>query len=192
MRREAPKVHTVFIVVLSGVTSVSAHNIIRANKEHRVLALKDFEDQDISEVLKRSVFCPKSGHEKRELEFFCKICEAAICNACALIDHDGHAKTLLEEVANERREVLKSSIETEKERLQTMKRTISNFDEKVLEIRENATYVERSVQQFADKMKSVIEAKKKEMIEEVKKQANESLQRLEVERSENEIGRAHV
>ena len=165
---------------------VSAHNIIRANKEHRVLALKDFEDQDISEVLKRSVFCPKSGHEKRELEFFCKICKAAICNACALIDHDGHAKTLLEEVANEHRVVLKSSIETEKERLQTMKRTISNFDEKVLKIRENATYVERSVQQFADKMKSVIEAKKKEMIEEVKKQAKESLERLEVERNENE------
>ena len=165
---------------------VSAHNIIRANKEHRVLALKDFEDQDISEVLKRSVFCPRSGHEKRELEFFCKICEAAICNACALIDHDGHAKTLLEEVANERREVLKSSIETEKERLQTMKRKITSFDEKVHNIRENAAYVERGVQQFADKIKSVIEAKKKEMIEEVKKQANESLQRLEVERSENE------
>ena len=165
---------------------LSAHNIIRANKEHRVLALKDFEDQDISEVLKRSVFCPKSGHEKRELEFFCKICKAAICNACALIDHDGHAKTLLEEVANERREVLKSSIETEKERLQTMKRKMTNFDEKVLKIRENATYVERGVQQFADKMKSVIDAKKKEMIEEVKKQAKESLQRLEVERSENE------
>ena len=165
---------------------LSAHNIIRANKEHRVLALKDFEDQDISEVLKRSVFCPRSGHEKRELEFFCKICEAAICNACALIDHDGHAKTLLEEVANERREVLKSSIETEKERLQTMKRKITSFDEKVHNIRENAAYVERGVQQFADKIKSVIEAKKKEMIEEVKKQANESLQRLEVERSENE------
>ena len=165
---------------------VSAHNIIRANKEHRVLALKDFEDQDISEVLKRSVFCPRSGHEKRELEFFCKICEAAICNACALIDHDGHAKTLLEEVANERRVVLKSSIETEKERLQTMKRKITSFDEKVHNIRENAAYVERGVQQFADKIKSVIEAKKKEMIEEVKKQANESLQRLEVERSENE------
>ena len=165
---------------------VSAHNIIRANKEHRVLALRDFEDQDISEVLKRSVFCPRSGHEKRELEFFCKICKAAICNACALIDHDGHAKTLLEEVANERRVVLKSSIETEKERLQTMKRKITSFDEKVLKIRENAAYVERGVQQFADKIKSVIEAKKKEMIEEVKKQANESLQRLEVERSENE------
>ena len=165
---------------------VSAHNIIRANKEHRVLALKDFEDQDISEVLKRSVFCPKSGHEKRELEFFCKICKAAICNACALIDHDGHAKTLLEEAANERRVELKSSIETEKERLQAMKRKITNFDEKVLKIQENAAYVERGVQQFADKMKSVIEAKKKEMIEEVKKQAKKSLQCLEVRMSENE------
>lgn len=165
---------------------VSAHNIIRVNKDHRVLALKDFEDQDISEVLKRSVFCPKPGHEKRELEFFCKICNVAICNACALIDHDGHAKTLVEEVANERRVALKYFIEFEKERLQKMKRKISNFDEKVLKIQENAADVERSVQQFADKLKSVIEEKKKKIVLEVKKQVKESLQHLEVGIGENE------
>ena len=32
---------------------ITAHNIIRANKEHRVLALTDFQDQDIEDVLKR-------------------------------------------------------------------------------------------------------------------------------------------
>ena len=166
---------------------VSAHNIIRANKEHRVLALKEFKDHDISEVLKRSIFCPKLGHEKKELELFCEICKAAICNACALIDHDGHAKSLLEEVANERRIALKSLIETEKERLQKIKSKRSHFDENVFQIYGNAAFVERSVQESADKMISVIEAKKKEMIQKVKKQAEESLQRLEVGISENEL-----
>ena len=152
-----------------------------------MLALKEFKDHDISEVLKRSIFCPKLGHEKKELELFCEICKAAICNACALIDHDGHAKSLLDEVANERRIALKSLIETEKERLQKMKSKRSHFDENVFQIYGNAAFVERSVQESADKMISVIEAKKKEMIQKVKKQAEESLQRLEVGISENEL-----
>ena len=71
---------------------ITGHNIIRANKEHRVLALTDFQDQEIEDVLKRPAFCPTPGHEKKEMEFFCKICEVAICNACALTDHEGHAK----------------------------------------------------------------------------------------------------
>ena len=36
---------------------ITGHNIIRANKEHRVLALANFQDQDIEDVLKRPAFC---------------------------------------------------------------------------------------------------------------------------------------
>ena len=59
---------------------VLAHNIIRINKEHRTLALKDFQDQDIEAVLKRQPFCQKKRHENKELELFCKDCKVAICN----------------------------------------------------------------------------------------------------------------
>ena len=51
---------------------ITVHNLLRANKEHRVLALKEFEYQDIENFLKRPAFCPRPGHEKKELEFFCK------------------------------------------------------------------------------------------------------------------------
>ena len=52
---------------------ISLHNGIRANKKHRVLALKDFQDKDVETVLKRPAFCEKKRHEKEELlEFFCK------------------------------------------------------------------------------------------------------------------------
>ena len=42
---------------------ISPHNLIRANREHRVLAIKDFQDQDIEDVLKRPVFCQIKRHE---------------------------------------------------------------------------------------------------------------------------------
>ena len=45
----------------------TAHNIMRTNKDHRVLALKDFQDKDYEDVLKRPVFCPKHGHTEEEL-----------------------------------------------------------------------------------------------------------------------------
>ena len=60
------------------------HNIIRTNKEHKTLVLKDFQEQDIEAVLQRPAFCQKKHHEKEELKIFCKNCQVAICNTCAV------------------------------------------------------------------------------------------------------------
>ena len=165
---------------------IIGHNIMRANKEHRVLAIKDFQDQDIEEVLKRPAFCRKSGHEKKELEFFCKICEVPICNSCALTDHEGHAKRLLEEAANERKLQLKSAIESRKQKVKTNKNEITKLDEHCVKIQEHAANVKRRVEQFAETIFQVIDAKKQEIINEVENQAKESLQRLETKKSEIE------
>jgi len=94
-----------------------------------VLAIKDFQDQDIEEVLKRPAFSGKPGHEKKELEFFCKICEVSACNAFATTDHEGRAKMFLEEAANERKLQVKSAIESQKERVQVKKNEITKIDE---------------------------------------------------------------
>ena len=37
-------------------------------KDHRVLAIKEFQDQDYEDLLKRPVFCPSQGHQKEELK----------------------------------------------------------------------------------------------------------------------------
>ena len=162
---------------------ITGHNIIRANKEHRVLAIKDFQDQDIEEVLKRPSFCRKPGHEKKELEFFCKICEVSICNACALTDHEGHAKVFLEEAANERKLQVKSVIESQKEKLQKKKYEITKIDEDCVKIQGEVASVIRSVEQFAETLFQVIDAKKQEIINKVRNQEKESLQRLETKKS---------
>ena len=168
---------------------ISFHNGMKANKEHRVLALKDFQDEDFENVLKRPAFCRKAGHEKKELEFFCRICEVAVCNACALTDHEGHPKVFLEEAANERKLQGKSAIESRKEKLQMKRNEITKLDENCVKIQQHAAGVKRRVEQFVETILQVIDAKKQEIINEVENRARESLQRLETKkcRIEDEI-----
>ena len=94
---------------------ITAHNIIRANKDHRVLVLKDFQDEDIEGLLKRPAFCQKKHHENEELKFSCKNCQAAICSTCVVTFHGGHAMIPLEEDATERKLQVNSMIESKKQ-----------------------------------------------------------------------------
>ena len=164
---------------------VTAHNIIRANKEHRLLALKDFQDQDIEEVLKRPAFCRRPGHEKKELEFFCEKCEVSICNACALTKyHEGHAKILLEEAANERKLQIKTVIDSQKEKVQEKRRKITKLDETCNYIEAQAATVKRNVHGFVENLMAVIEAGKMEILNKVDVQAKESVERLRTQQCE--------
>ena len=160
--------------------------MIRENKEHRVLALKDFQDEDYENVLKRPAFCQKKHHEKEELKFFCKTCEIAICNTCALTDHDGHAKMPLKEAANERKLQVKSVIESQKHNVQQKRNEITKLDETSIQIQEKLATVKRDAQKFADKMIGVIEAKKQEIFNKAERQAAESLECLVIQKSEIE------
>ena len=167
---------------------ISLHNGIRANKKHHVLALKDFQDKDFETVLKRPAFCQKKQHEKEELlEFFCKICETAICKSCALTDHKGHAKILLEEAADERKLQVKSLIKSQNEKA-IRKRTniITKLDESCKQIQEKTATEKQNVQAFTETMITLIEAKTQEIINTVKRQERESLERLKIQTSEIE------
>ena len=165
---------------------ITGHNIIRANKEHRVLAIIDFQDQDIENVLKRPAFCGKPGHEKKELEFFCRNCEEPICNSCVATIHDGHVKILLEEAANERKAEAKSVIESQNEKAQQIKKKLFQVDQNCAKIQEEIANVKRSAQQFADNMIAVIEAKKEEIFNAAENQGKQSLERLGIQKSEFE------
>ena len=158
---------------------IAAHNIIRANKDHRVLAIKDFQDQDIEDVLKRPVFCQKKHHGNEELKFFCKECECAICSTCAITLHEGHVKVPLQDAAYERKLRLESTIKSQKEKALQMRNTITRLQSKCNEIQEQVACVKKSAQSFIDNLMKVFEAKKQELFKEVDYKAQEVIERLE-------------
>ena len=162
---------------------IAAHNIIRANKDHRVLAIKDFKDQDIEDVLKRPVYCQKKHHENEELKFFCKDCEVAICNTCAITLHEGHGKVPLQDAAYERKLLLESAIKSQKEKGLQMRNIITRLQSECNEIQEQVACVKKSAQSFIDNLMKVFEAKKQELFKEVDYRAQEVIERLQEQQS---------
>ena len=165
---------------------ITFHNRMKANKDHYALALEDFQDHDFENILKRPTFCAIPGHEKKEIEFFCKICDVAICNVCALTNHDGHGKILLEQAANERKLRVKSAIESQKKSAQTKRSKITKLDESLSEVQEQAARVKRNVQEFADSIITTIEAKKQEIFDDVERRTKASLQEIGKQKEEFE------
>ena len=157
---------------------ISAHNIIRANKQHKTLALKDFQDQDIEAVLKRPAFCQTKNHENKELEFFCKVCQVAICNACAVTEHEGHAKVILETAANEKKLQIVSRIKSLKDIEQEKRNQVEKIEQDSMEVQVQVADVKGKVQTSAEQLIAIIEAKKQDIFNAVDKQAHDSLKGL--------------
>ena len=168
------------------VECITFHNGMKVNKDHYALALEDFQDHDFENILKRPTFCAIQGHEKKEIEFFCNICDVAICNACALTNHDGHGKILLEQAANERKLRVKSAIESQRKRAQTKRSKITKLDESLREVQEQAVRVKGNVQEYADSIIAAIEAKKLEMFDDVERRTKASLQKIGKQKKEIE------
>ena len=126
---------------------ISSHNLIRANKEHRVLAIRDFQDQDIEDVLRRPAFCQIKRHENEALKFFCKNCKVAICNSSVLTLH---AKVLLEDGANQHGLQMESLIKSLNEKDEEKRNEISELDQSSIDVQVQVTDVKSQVQATAD------------------------------------------
>ena len=166
---------------------IIGHNIIRANKEHRTLALNDFQDQDVEDLLRRPTFCQEEYHEKEESQFFCKDCEVAICNTCVLTLHDNHSKMLLQEAKNARKTKINSVIKSLKETAQDGRREAEKFDLKSAEIQMKVADVKGKVQTKVDQIIATIEARKQDILNAVRSQASISLEPLTKKKAEVEI-----
>ena len=149
------------------------HNRIKTFKEHHALPLKDFGDEDFENIFKQPTFCEK--HEKKELEMFCRVCKTAICNSCALIDHEGHAKISVEEAAKEHRLRVNRAIESRKEKVQ---KRIAELGENCTQVQEDAERVKSNVQQFTYNLIAAIERKTNKIFDDVEKKAKQCLERL--------------
>ena len=165
---------------------ISYHNVIKAYKEHYVLALKDFQEEDFENILKRPAFCQQKHHEKEELKFFCKVCAVTICNTCALTSHEGHAKMSLESAANERKLRVKAAIGSQKRRAESKMNKIAKLDENCVKVQEQVAKVKSDVQQLVDSIMAAIEAKKMEIFDDVENKAKESIERMGMQKQDIE------
>ena len=165
---------------------IIGHNIIRSNKDHRVLALKDFQDKDYEDVMKRPAFCPKEDHNKEELKYFCKDCETPVCQICVTIEHGGHNIKLIKEEAERQKTEIKSFIEKQRHNLQAKMNAVSRLDEDCATLIQQGEDVKREIQTFVDNLTAVIEANKKNILAEVENETSKSIESITRRKTEIE------
>ena len=156
---------------------------MRDKKEHRVLAVKEFQDKDYKDVLKRPVFCSKEGHEKKERRYYCKECETALCQTCVTLDHGGHVLKLIDEEAKNKTLEIKSILQTQREGLDAKLKVIAQLDEDCAKLIQQSEIARRDVQRFADGLIKTIQAKMQNIITAVENQTKKSLESLKAKRS---------
>ena len=166
---------------------IIGHNIMKTYKDHRVLALKEFQDKDYEDVMKRPDFCPKEDHNKEELKYFCKTCEMPVCQICVILDHGGHNMKLIKEEAEIQKSEMKSFLENQKCNLQAKMKTVNQLDEEFAKLMQQGEDVKRDVQRFVDNLVAVIEAKKQNILSSLEKETRRSLdlvmeQKTEIQR----------
>ena len=159
---------------------------MRENKDHRTLALKDFQDQDIKAVLERPAFCQKKHHEKEELKFFCKGCKVAICSTCAMTLHEGHGKMPLQEATDERKTQLNYMIRSLKDKVLEKQKEVEQFNQKSIAFQSAVAEVKNQVQSFVDQIIAIIEARKQDVFEVIDNQAKKSRESLSHKKDEVE------
>ena len=177
--KKAPRLLTVSNVAYFIVKSVSLDTLImRSNEDHRVLAIKDFQDKDYKDVLQRPALCHKQGHRKEELKFFCKNCETAVCQICVPLEHGGHTLSLIEEEAERHKIQMESMIETQRSNLKAKENIIRQLDEDYAKLIQQGEDVKRDVQKIVGNLIAVIEAKKQNIFSAVENQTSKSLKSL--------------
>ena len=134
---------------------------MRSNKDHRVLALRDFQEKDFEDVMKRPIYCSKQRHEKEELKYFCKNCTEAACQSCVLIDHAGHAIAHLDEEAEKQKIQMKSLIETKKSDLREKINIVGQLDQDYAKIIQRGEDLKREVQELVDNCLQLLKQKNK-------------------------------
>ena len=150
---------------------LDAHNILRANREHRVLSLEDFQEKDVEVVLKRPAFCQKVLHEREALKFYCKMCAIPVCQNCLDIEHGKHDVEYLEVTATAVKHSMAAQLEAAEKERQTFSNCLRELEAKSREIKQHSQFV---ITQIQNSMKSLIrkvQRSEHELIFEVKEEA---------------------
>ena len=157
---------------------------MRDKTGHRALAVREFQDKDFEDVLKRPVFCSRQGHQKEELKYYCKECETVLCQTCFALDHGGHVLKLIEEEAESKRLEIKSVIETQRQNLKAKMNIVTHLDEDYAIVIQQGEVLKRDVQRFADNLIKTIQAKLQNIITTVEGRTKKSIESLTTKRKE--------
>ena len=144
---------------------LNAHEVMSTDfGGHKVMPVKDFQDQDYEALLKQQHFCSKKFHEKQIKKFFCLQCKSSVCHICILTDHQNHKVDLIDNVAENEKGNITANAALVRERRTDLKKVLRQIEETELNLERNVASAKAKVNQAAEHMIAQIREREKEAI----------------------------
>lgn len=144
---------------------LNAHEVMSTDfGGHKVMPVKDFQDQDYEALLKQQHFCSKKFHEKQIKRFFCLQCQSSICNICIITDHQNHKVDLIDNMAENEKGNITANAALVRERRTDLKKVLRQIEETELNLERNVASAKAKVIQAAEHMIAQIREREKEAI----------------------------
>ncbi|XP_078371453.1 E3 ubiquitin-protein ligase TRIM71-like [Oculina patagonica] len=150
---------------------LEAHNILRANRDHNILMLKDFQEKDVEVVLKRPAFCQKVGHEREALKFYYKMCAIPVCQNCVDVEHGKHDVEYLEVTATAVKNSMAAQLEASEKERQTFSNCLRELEAKSRGIKQHSHCVITQIQDLVKSLIHEIQQSEQELIMKVEEEA---------------------
>ena len=141
-----------------------SHKKMRAFADHAVVSLEYLKRGGARDLLLKEVPQRKCAEHDKTLKLFCFDCNSLICRDCTIIDHSGHKFEFLKKCAPESRKTLLHSLAPLQKVAADMagaKKTLVSEEAKVERQKEEVC---RSIQQSFDKLKTVLDRRKAELV----------------------------
>ena len=144
---------------------LNAHNILKENKEHRVLALKDFQDKDFEDLLKRPIF-----------KFYCTVCDTPMSQTCVTVERrQQKSEKLIPKVVKSN---ITSKLVTAKESSNAISSYIRELEKKSRLLDYRSKINKEQIQQTVESLSLTLRQKEGEAIVEVENQTKKAQEQL--------------
>ena len=125
---------------------VKAHKRLHNLKHHQILTLAQVRSGG-AKALVKPMRCAK--HKDELLKLFCGTCDKPICRDCTIVDHQRHSYAFVEDVINQKREMIKEKLQETKAKAPDLTEGL----EAVEEMRVRVKAQKRRVTQQIDSLK---------------------------------------
>lgn len=160
---------------------------LKETRDHRVLALIDFEDKDFQDVLKRPVFCQKGLHGKEVLKFYCKECDVPVCQTVVIIEHNKHDVEHLEVAAREVKNSITSKLDAAKESSNSINHCMNQLEEKAVLLEHRSKVNKERIQQAVNSSSLILTLREKEQESVLEVESQEMKVLEQIEKSKDEL-----
>lgn len=165
----------------------TAHRRMSATRAHHITSVQKIRSKsnNPSFVLPRPCFC--AVHLKKQILYFCKTCQLAVCRECVLADHREHTLQRPGEVYKEVKSTITSMTDKIKKKRKKMQKSVSSLQEAITKIEKHSSKIRSAIEEFFETLLMAVRQRMKTLLAELKERIDGQINKLQDQKLKLEV-----